>query len=48
MNDEKPAGVPSFEIGGVVFTCFVAQHQDGTTYVWRSACERIAVGRIGH
>jgi hypothetical protein len=38
MNDEKPSGVKPFEIGGVVFRCFVAQHKDGTTYVWRSQC----------
>lgn len=48
MTDEKPAGVPTFEIGGAVFTCFVAAHKDGTTYVWRSACNGLAVGRIGH
>ena len=47
LSPEREAGVPPFTIGGAVFTCWVALDQAGTPYVWRSACRRAAVGRVG-
>lgn len=47
-SDEIKADVPPFMVGGVEFNCFVAINRDGTPYVWRSSCMRLAVGRVGH
>jgi len=45
FDGDKPGGVPPFEIGGVEFHCWVATTFEGTPYVWRSRCGRLAVGK---
>lgn len=42
---ERRNSSPPFEIGGVVFECFVTA--DGQGYVWRSTCGRFAAGCVG-
>lgn len=47
-STERDNGIKSFELDGVVFHCrTVTSGPDAGTFVWRSACGRLSVGRVG-